>query len=97
MGGARAGFGVTPECVKEVAEALSSMMSTGKVPRRDRALALEALILEVLKPSLLLVPCFVLLHSFVRTLFCVCILFCSCTVFCTCALVCSLVCTCASF
>ncbi|CAM9312609.1 unnamed protein product, partial [Laminaria digitata] len=50
MGGARAGLGVTPECVKEVAEALSSMMSTGKVPKRDRALALEALLLEVSGP-----------------------------------------------
>lgn len=47
MGGARAGLGVTVECVKEVAEALCSMMSTGRVPRLDRALALEALLLEV--------------------------------------------------
>lgn len=90
MGGARAGLGVTPECVKEVAEALSSMMSTGKVPKHDRALALEALLLEVLKTLFLY-----LYLCCTGTLFCtfivvvpsflICTCFCTCTLFCDCA------------
>lgn len=45
-GGEEARAGVTVECVKEAAAALCSMMSD-RVPRRDRALALDGLLDEV--------------------------------------------------
>lgn len=44
--GAEEGTGVTRECGKEAAGALSAMMSE-RVPRRDRALALAGLLAEV--------------------------------------------------
>ena len=51
LGGAAAGpGGVSAECVKEAASALSAVMSQGRVPRRDRALALEGLLSEVSGP-----------------------------------------------
>lgn len=51
LGGEVAGpGGVSVECVKEAATALSAIMSKGSVPKRDRALALEGLLSEVSGP-----------------------------------------------
>lgn len=51
LGGAAAGpGGISVECVKEAASALSAVMSEGRVPKRDRALALEGLLSEVSGP-----------------------------------------------
>lgn len=44
--------GVSAECVKEAATALSSIMSKGRVPTRDRGLALEGLLSEVSGPCI---------------------------------------------
>lgn len=42
--------GVSVECVREAAAALSSVMSNGRVPKRDKALALEGLLFDVSAP-----------------------------------------------
>ncbi|CAN0140383.1 unnamed protein product, partial [Ectocarpus fasciculatus] len=42
--------GVSVECVREAAAALSSVMSNGRVPKRDRAVALEGLLSDVSAP-----------------------------------------------
>ncbi|CAM9468256.1 unnamed protein product, partial [Ectocarpus sp. 8 AP-2014] len=42
--------GVSVECVREAAAALSSVMSNGRVPKRDSAVALEGLLFDVSAP-----------------------------------------------
>ncbi|CAM9619353.1 unnamed protein product [Ectocarpus sp. 13 AM-2016] len=42
--------GVSVECVREAATALSSVMSNGRVPKRDSAVALEGLLFDVSAP-----------------------------------------------